>query len=122
MKLPGSLPSLLITAALSCAAGFAQDKVLDESRSTAQPESRPACTAAMLGQLWPEEALDPQFAAALAPYGYPMICTRNGSSYTWQSPTVHVNQLKKNEVRKQIATPASTRHAPQAQKPVAVKE
>jgi hypothetical protein len=76
----------------------------DETNATAQPEGKPACTSAIMGQQWPpEETTDPIFAAALAPYGYPMVCTRTGSTYVWRS--------KKSDTPARAVAPAPPRPA-----------
>jgi hypothetical protein len=49
--------------------------------------------ASIVGQQWPDEAADPNFARALAPYGYPMACTRAGSTHVWRS--VKIDKPKK---------------------------
>jgi len=99
MKRPALLFLPLLASALLIAAGPDEQKVApsvtDVDLATAQPGGKPACTAAMVGHQWPDEAADPQFAAALAPYGYPMICTRMGSTQVWRSLTVRADQPKK---------------------------
>ena len=58
-------------------------------------QGKPACNAEMAGHQWPEEAADPVFAAALAPYGYPMLCTHTVSGYSWRSINAHNEPSKR---------------------------
>jgi hypothetical protein len=94
MKPRGHLFLPLLASALLFAAAPDEPKV---APATAQPESKPACTAALVNHQWPDEATDPNFAAALAPYGYPMVCTRTKSAYVWRSVAVRVEQPKKSD-------------------------
>ena len=89
---PGSAILLSIVFAISCAAGATADEPAPE-----KPQGKPACTAAIVGEQWPEEAADPVFAAALAPYGYPMRCTHTASGYVWQSLRARSEQPKKGD-------------------------
>src|SRR5260370_41457055 len=67
----------------------------------ADSPAKPACTADNAGRLWPDEANDnPKFAAALRPYGYPEICTLERGVYIWKSPTVSLDQLRKDASKK----------------------
>jgi hypothetical protein len=96
MKRPALLFLPFIASALLFAAGPNEPKVAPEvDLATAQPGSKPACTAAIAGHQWPDEAADPHFAAALAPYGYPMVCTHSGTTYIWRSATLRAEQPKK---------------------------
>jgi len=62
---------------------------------------KPVCTADKAGRLWPDEASDnPKFLAALKPYGYPEICTLEKGVYRWTSPTVSLDQLRKDASKK----------------------
>jgi hypothetical protein len=62
---------------------------------------RPACNSQNAGRFWPEEANDnPKFAAALMPYGYPLVCTLRDGKYDWRSFTVSVKQLRKRKSAK----------------------
>jgi hypothetical protein len=55
---------------------------------------RPACDAALRGQLWPLEAnRDPKLANRLAREGRLEICNRGPWRYRWTSPSVHIRQL-----------------------------
>ena len=82
----------------------------DAPAPAAQPEGKPACTAANAGQQWPEEAYDPVFAAALAPYGYPMLCTHTASGYAWRSVRVpYTEQPKKSDKAVRTNPPASSK-------------
>jgi hypothetical protein len=82
--------------------------------ATSQPAGKPSCTAAIEGNQWPEEAADPVFAAALAPYGYPMICTHSGSAYVWRSMKLRPEQPKKSD--KPVLTVAPILHQASAPK------
>ena len=99
MKRPCRLLLPLIASALLFAAGPDEPKVAPSAAevdlATDKPGGKPACTTAIVGHQWPDEATDPIFAAALAPYGYPMVCTRLGSTHVWRSVTVRVEQPKK---------------------------
>jgi hypothetical protein len=67
----------------------------------ANARAKPACTADNAGLLWPEEANDnPKFAAALKPYGYPEVCTLEHGVYMWKSPTVSLDQLRRDASKK----------------------
>jgi len=76
----------LVTIAFLCLAGARAGE-----SPLAQPEGKPPCTEAIVGHQWPEEAADPIFAAALAPYGYPMLCTHTQSGYVWRSLRARAN-------------------------------
>jgi len=99
MKRPALLFLPFIASALLFAAGPDEPKVppavAQVDLGTAQPEVKPACTASIVGHQWPDEAADPNFAAALASYGYPMICTHSGATYIWRSVTLRSEQPKK---------------------------
>jgi hypothetical protein len=63
----------------------------------ADAPARPLCTAEKAGRFWPEEANDnPKFAAALMPYGYPLVCSARDGKYEWRSLTVSFDQLRKD--------------------------
>ncbi len=67
----------------------------------ADAPAKPVCTADNAGQLWPDEANDnAKFAAALRPYGYPEICTLKMGVFSWKSPTVSLDQLRKAAFKK----------------------
>jgi len=67
----------------------------------AETPAKPACTKDNAGSLWPEEANDnPEFAAALKPYGYPEICTFAKRKYSWKSATVSLEQLRRDASKK----------------------
>lgn len=67
----------------------------------AEAPAKPVCTKDIAGRLWPDEANDnPKFAVALKRYGYPEICTREHGVYSWRSPTVSVDQLRKAASKK----------------------
>jgi len=69
--------------------------------AAADAPAKPACTADNAGRLWPDEANDnPKFAAALKPYGYPEVCMLTNGVYSWRSPTVSVDQLRKGASKK----------------------
>jgi len=69
--------------------------------ATAETGAKPACTAENAGRFWPDEANDnPKFAAALKPYGYPEICTPANGAYSWKSPTVSLDQLRRDASKK----------------------
>ncbi len=89
----------LLASALLSAAGPDEPKAAPANAevdlATAQPGRKPACTAAIVGQQWPDEAADPHFAAVLAPYGYPMACTHAGSTYVWRSVAKKIDKPKK---------------------------
>jgi len=76
----------------------------------AETPAKPACTADNAGRLWPDEANDnPKFAAALKPYGYPEVCMLTNGVYSWTSPTVSLDQLRKGASKKRpIATKKQT--------------
>jgi len=96
MTRPALLFLPFIASALLFAAGPNEPKLAPEvDLATAQPGSKPACTAAIAGHQWPDEAADPHFAAALAPYGYPMVCTHSGATYIWRSAMLRSEQPKK---------------------------
>jgi hypothetical protein len=101
MKRSGILFLPFIASALLFAAGTDEPKVApavtDVDLANTQPAGKPACTAAVVGHQWPDEAADPQFAAALAPYGYPMVCTHTGSTYVWRSVNPRKEQPKKSD-------------------------
>ena len=109
MKRPCRLLLPLIASALLFAAGPDEPKltpsVTEVDLATDKPGGKPACTTAIVGHQWPDEATDPIFAAALAPYGYPMVCTRTGSAYVWRSVT------KKSDKPARAAGPVSPRPA-----------
>jgi len=99
MKRPAHLLLPLIASALLWAAD--EPKVIpagaEVELATGQPAGKPACTAAIEGNQWPEEAADPVFAAALAPYGYPMVCMRTGVAYGWRSVKSRPEQPRKSD-------------------------
>jgi len=101
MKRPALLFLPFIASALLFAASPDEPKAApatsEVALATAQPESKPACTAALVDHQWPDEAADPHFAAALAPYGYPMVCTRTKSAYVWRSVAARIEQHKKSD-------------------------
>ncbi len=107
MKRPAHLFLPLIASALLCAADEPKGipAGADVEFATGQPGGKPACTAAIEGDQWPEEAGDPVFAAALAPYGYPMVCTRTGSVYGWRSVKVRPEQPTKSDKPARPAAP-----------------
>jgi len=110
MKRPAILFLPFIASALLFAAGPDEPKVPAVTQvdlGTAQPEVKPACTAAIVGHQWPDEAADPHFAAALAPYGYPMVCTHSGATYIWRSVTRRSEQSKKVDKPALTAAPAT---------------
>jgi hypothetical protein len=115
MKQAAHLFLLLIASGLLWAAGPNEPKVAPGSAEvnlgTAQPGGKPDCTAAIIGHQWPDEASDPPFAAALAPYGYPMVCTRTGSTYFWRSVTSRGEPAKKVNKSAPAAIPVSSRPA-----------
>jgi hypothetical protein len=102
----------LIASALLCA-GADEPKlapvVAEVDVAAAQPAGKPACTAAIEGHQWPDEATDPIFAAALAPYGYPMVCKHTGSTYVWRSVNPRVEQPKKSDKPAPTVAPALPR-------------
>ena len=110
MKQPAYLLLPLVASALLWAAGPDQPKtapvVTEVDVATSQPAGKPTCTAAIEGHQWPDEATDPIFAAALAPYGYPMVCRHTGSTYTWRSVTPRSEQPKKSDKPAPIVAPA----------------
>jgi len=117
MKRSSLLIAPVIASALLFAAGSNEQKVApsvtEVDLANAQPGGKPACTAAIVGHQWPDEAADPQFAAALAPYGYPMVCTRMGSTQVWRSVTIRTEQPKKIDKPARTVAPApSTSTAP----------
>jgi hypothetical protein len=69
--------------------------------ATADTPAKPTCTADNAGRLWPEEANgNPKFAEALKPYGYPEVCTLEHGVYLWKSPTVSLDQLRREASKK----------------------
>jgi hypothetical protein len=61
---------------------------------------RPACTAAIAGEFWPEQAnKDHKLAAKLARCGQLQMCTRGYLRYRWNSPTIRLDQLSKHSGR-----------------------
>src|SRR5258708_33548688 len=98
MKRPCRLLLPLIASALLSAAGPDEPKVAPSAAeadiATAQPGGKPACTTAIVGHQWPDEPTDPIFAAALAPYGHPTVCTRAGSTHVWRSVAPSAGQSK----------------------------
>ena len=69
--------------------------------AAANAPTKPVCTADNAGRLWPDEANDnPKFAAALRPYGYPEICMLEHGVYIWKSPTVSLDQLRRDASKK----------------------
>ena len=115
MKRPCRLFLPLLASALLFAAGPDEPKVSPSAAevdiATAQPGGKPACTTAIVGHQWPDEATDPLFAAALAPYGYPMVCTRVGSTHVWRSVAARGEQPKKIDKPARIVPPAPPRAA-----------
>jgi hypothetical protein len=61
----------------------------------ASDDSKPACNAENLGQLWPEAAnSDPKLRQKMARCGELEHCTRSGRRrYQWESLTVRIDQL-----------------------------
>src|SRR5258708_18911923 len=118
MKRPCRLLLPLIASALLFAAEPDEPKVAPSAAevdiATAQRGGKRACTTAIVGHQWPDEATDPIFAAALAPYGYPMVCTRVGSTHVWRSVTARAEQPKKIDKPARTVAPApSSATAPQ---------
>jgi len=112
---PAPLFLPFIASALLFAAGPDEPKAAAAAQvdlGTAQPEVKPACTASIVGHQWPDEAADPHFAAALASYGYPMICTHSGSTYIWRSVTLRAEQPKKADKPAVTVAPTPKSTAP----------
>src|SRR6266852_4779098 len=84
--------------------------------SAAETPAKPACTAGHAGRLWPEEANDnPKFAAALKPYGYPEMCMLEHGIYIWKTPTVSLDQLRRDASKKRpISSKANAAKKPSA--------
>jgi len=69
--------------------------------AAANAPAKPVCTADNAGRFWPDEANDnPKFAAALRPYGYPEISMLEHGVYIWKSPTVSLDQLRRDASKK----------------------
>lgn len=69
--------------------------------AAADAPAKPACSASLAGRYWPEEANgNRSFAAALAPYGFPEICTHVRGRWLWRSHTVSLGQLRIEADRK----------------------
>jgi len=80
--------------------------------STAAEESKPACTAATLGQLWPDAAnRDPKIRNKMAHCGELELCTRSVWRYHWRSLTVRLDQLRGGSA---LAKPAGCEAAGEA--------
>jgi hypothetical protein len=89
--------------------------ILATESGLAPAPTLPACTAAKVGELWPEEAnKDRKLAAKLAHCGELRICTRASRHYRWDSPTIRADQLSK---RPGLPIPAECRDNPADETP-----
>ena len=62
---------------------------------------RPACRAAIVGEMWPAEAnADRRLALELSRKGELVICQKGPWKHHWTSPTVHIRQLAAKGKRK----------------------
>jgi hypothetical protein len=69
---------------------------------------RPACRAALVGQMWPAEANDDRrLALELSRKGELWICQRGPWKHSWTSPTVHIRQLRAKAAGKTKAPEAA---------------
>jgi hypothetical protein len=101
MKKRENLVLLAVTLALLWVAGYDEPKVAPAAgRADAmpmEPEARPECTAAIIGQQWPEKVTGPS--------GYPVVCTHIGLTYAWRPLAARAEQRRK--VEKHVQTEAS---------------